>query len=57
MKSKEQLIDEIQEKSRILYKMSSIRNLKKILEEIEKGIKKIKYIEKIMNKIGENNES
>ena len=57
MKSKEQLIDEIQEKSRILYEMSSIRDLEKKLEEIEKRIKKIKYVEKIMNKLGENNES
>lgn len=52
MKSKEQLINEIEEKSRILYEMSSIRDLEKILEEIEKVIKKVKYVEKIMDKIG-----
>ena len=57
MKTKEQLIDEIEEKSRIIYEMSSIIDLEKILEEIEKGIKKVKYVEKVINKIGGNNEN
>jgi len=56
MKTKEQLIDEIEEKSRILYEMSSIRDLEKILEEIEKGIKKVEYVEKVINKIGASDE-
>lgn len=53
---KEQLIEQIEERSRILYKKASIRDLEKLLEEIEKAIKKVKYVEKIINKIGGNNE-
>ena len=52
MKSKEKLIDEIEEKSRILYKMCSISELEKVLDQIEKSIKKVKYVEKVINKMG-----
>lgn len=54
--NKEQLINQIEERSRILYEKASIRDLEKMLEEIEKAIKKVKYVEKIINKIGGNNE-
>lgn len=53
MKSKEQLIDEIEEKSRILYKMCSIYELEKVLDQIEKSIKKVRIVEKIINKVGD----
>ena len=53
--NKEELINEIEEKSRLLYKMASITDLEKILEQIEKSIKKVKYVEKIINKIDGDN--
>lgn len=57
MKDKEEIINEIEIKSRILYKKMSISDLEKILKEFEKAIKKVEYIEKIVNTICEKNDN
>lgn len=51
MKSKEQLINEIEEKMRMLYEMSSIIDLEKTIDEIDKTIGKIEYIKKLLSKL------
>lgn len=56
MKSKEQLINEIEEKMRMLYEMSSIRDLEKAIDEIDKTIERIEHIKKLFSKLGDEEE-
>ena len=51
MKSKEQLINEIEEKNRILYKMASVSDLEGILKDLEKALKTVKYFKELLEKI------
>lgn len=45
---KEELINKINERSRFLYKRCSIKDLEKILKEIEKNIKVLEKIENLL---------
>ena len=51
--NKEELIDEIQTKSLMLYKMCSIDELKKILIDIELSLKTINKLKELLSKVGE----
>ena len=56
MKTKEQLIEEVEKKMRYLLNQSSISDIEKILKELDKMIGKIQYIKKIMSKVEDYNE-
>ena len=51
MKTKEQLIEEVEKKMKYLLEQSSIRDIEKVSKELDRMIGKIQYIKKIMSKI------
>lgn len=51
--TKEELIKEIETKTRILYEKLSLEDLEKALKEVEKAVNKVESIEKVIKKIGD----
>lgn len=51
MKSKEQLINEIEEKGRVLCKLLSTKELEELLSEYEKTINRVNYVKKLLSKL------
>ena len=56
MKTKEQLIEEVEKKMNYLLNQSSISDIEKISKELDRMIGKIQYIKKIMSKVEDYNE-
>lgn len=50
MSEKEELIEKINEKINYIFKKSDIKDLEKLLEQLEKSVKIIKKIEELENK-------
>lgn len=57
MKTKEQLIEEVEKKMNYLLVQSSIRDIEKVSKELDRMIGKIQYIEKIMSKVEDYNDN
>lgn len=56
MKSREQLIEEIEEKGRVLYKLLSIKELEELLSEYEKTINRVNYVKNLLSKLDDEEE-
>ena len=56
MKSKEQLINEIEEKNRALLEMLSISDLEELLGKTEKAEKRANYVKNLLSKLDDEEE-